>query len=180
MVQESLISRLAAGDESAAGECIARYGPLLRSLARRYFWCDADADDAVQDILVSVWRSAARFNPSVAGETTFVAMIARRRLIDRRRALRPWEPLGEDWDVLDGPGAEQPSGAGLESREEASRALTLMGRLSEGQQHALRLASMGLTHSEVSRSTGQRLGTAKTNLRRGMIRLRRLAEEVPA
>ncbi len=179
MVRGGLMARLAAGESGAARECVERFGPLLRSLARRFFVCDADAEDAVQDILVSVWRSAGRYDPRIAGETTFVAMIARRRLIDRRRVTRSWEALGEDSDPRGPVNREDTSQRErIEAREELSRAEALMSRLSESQQHALRLASLGLTHSEVSRSTGQRLGTAKTNLRRGMIRLRRLAEEV--
>lgn len=178
MVRGGLMARLAAGEPAAARECVERFGPLLHSLARRFLVCPADAEDAVQDILVSVWRSAGRYDPRVAGETTFVAMIARRRLIDRRRVTRLWEHLSEDSDPR-GPAGHEGASARerIEAREEVSRAFALMSRLSEGQQNALRLASMGLTHSEVSRATGQRLGTAKTNLRRGMIRLRRMVEE---
>ena len=58
-------------------------GGLVWSLARKFLRSHADAEDAVQEIFVDVWRSAARFDPAIASETTFVAMIARRRLIDR-------------------------------------------------------------------------------------------------
>ena len=65
--------------------CMDRFGGLVWSLARRVTRSTAEADDAVQEIFVDLWRSASRFDPSIANETTFVAMIARRRLIDRGR-----------------------------------------------------------------------------------------------
>ncbi|HEY1068798.1 MAG TPA: sigma-70 family RNA polymerase sigma factor, partial [Pirellulales bacterium] len=80
-----LLPRVAAGQPSAVDECLARYGGLVWSLARRHTNNTSDAEDAVQEIFIDLWRSAARFNPQAASEATFVAMIARRRLIDRRR-----------------------------------------------------------------------------------------------
>src|SRR5436190_14026687 len=78
-----LLGRVAAGDEAAVRECLARYGGLVWSIARRFE--PSDAEDAVQEIFLDLWKSAARFDRAVASETAFVAMIARRRLIDRRR-----------------------------------------------------------------------------------------------
>src|SRR5678816_3425476 len=81
----SLLGRVAAGVPGAVDECIARYGGLVWTLARRFSSNSADAEDATQEIFLDLWRSAARFDPIAASETTFVALIARRRLIDRRR-----------------------------------------------------------------------------------------------
>ena len=58
---------------------------------------EADAEEAVQEIFLELWEKAARFDPAVAGEVTFVSMIARRRLIDRRRKLDN-EPIAEALD----------------------------------------------------------------------------------
>ena len=85
--QDTLIGRLAAGESGAPAECMERFGGLVWALARRFSTNSADAEDAVQEIFSSLWQNADRFDPSIASETTFVGMIARRRLIDRRRGF---------------------------------------------------------------------------------------------
>ncbi|MBX9623103.1 MAG: sigma-70 family RNA polymerase sigma factor, partial [Gemmataceae bacterium] len=95
---EPVLPRVAVGDPAAVRECIARYGPLVWGLARRLVPNPADAEDAAQDVFISLWQSAGRYDPAQAAEVTFVAMIARRRLIDRRRRARrhpPPDPLPE-------------------------------------------------------------------------------------
>src|SRR5215813_5986353 len=82
----ALLARVASGDRGAVRDCIARYGGLVWSIARRFE--GADAEDAVQEIFLDLWKSAARFDPRIASESAFVAMITRRRLIDRRRTRR--------------------------------------------------------------------------------------------
>ena len=71
----ALLPRVAQGDRAALNECIQRYGSLVWSLARRASPSASDAEDAVQEIFVEVWKSASRFDPRIAGESTFVAMI---------------------------------------------------------------------------------------------------------
>src|SRR5262252_1163156 len=94
---DSLLARVGAGDASAVRECLQRFGGLVWSLARRFSSSPSDAEDAVQEIFVDLWRSAKKYDPRAASEATFVAMIARRRLIDRLRSRqrRKEEPLGE-------------------------------------------------------------------------------------
>ena len=90
----SILERVARGDPGAPAACIERFRGLVWSLARRLCANASDAEDAVQEIFIDVWKSASRFDPAIASETTFVAMIARRRLIDRgrRRMRRPEVP----------------------------------------------------------------------------------------
>src|SRR4051794_24108813 len=93
-----LLSRVASGDRAAIRETIQQYGGLVWSLARRGSVSQEDAEDAVQEIFTDVWRSAARFDVRSGTEATFIATIARRRLIDRRRSRhrRPeTDPLSE-------------------------------------------------------------------------------------
>lgn len=167
-----LLPKIAAGNAAAVQECIDRYGGLVWSLARRFTGTEADAEDATQDIFLDLWKSADRFNPDVASETTFVAMIARRRLIDRRRreSRQPTrEAIFED--SLD-------SGADHENAdlgEEAAVAVKALTKLSEDQQKVLRLSIFhGLTHERIAEATGMPLGTVKTHARRGLIKLRDL------
>ncbi|MFM9180194.1 MAG: RNA polymerase sigma factor [Phycisphaerales bacterium] len=171
----SILHMVARGDSGAMQACMDRFGGLVWSLARRVTRSTAEADDAVQEIFVDLWRSSSRFDPSIANETTFVAMIARRRLIDRgrRRQRRP--------DAATLPDAVQPAAPALpdpaERREEVGRATAAFEQLRPEQQRVLQLAIYhGRSHEEISRATGLPLGTVKTHARRGLIRLRQILE----
>ena len=65
-MQDSLLPRIASGDQSAVPECISRYGGLIWTLARRRLASREDAEDVVQEVFVDLWRSADRFAPQVA------------------------------------------------------------------------------------------------------------------
>lgn len=167
----SVLQRVAAGDPAAVRECLDRFGALVWSLARRL--TPSDAEDAVQDVFISLWKSAGRFDPAVASETTFVAMVARRRLIDRARAIgrqtRP-EALSESAPAPD----RAPQ---LELGDEAAIAAGAIESLSAEQQKVLRLSiGQGLSHEQVAQSTGLPLGTVKTHIRRGLMKVRELLE----
>lgn len=168
----SLLHRVAAGDRSAVRECLTRYGGLVWSLARRSTPNQADAEDAVQEIFVDLWQSAARFDPSVASEPTFIAMIARRRLIDRarrRQRRRDTETLQVEMIPVDQPRPE----LGIEAQQ-AARALS---QLRPEQREVLLLTTChGLSHEEVANQTGMPLGTVKAHARRGLIRVREVLD----
>ncbi len=169
----TLLERIARGDESAVRASLEAYSPLVWSLARRMCRDHADAEDAVQDIFIDIWKSAKRFDGSVASEPTFVSMIARRRLIDRlRRSGRRLDPGALPEGDVESGRAETPV-LPAELAEDAQRALEAMKSLSEDQQQVLRLAIMqGRTHVEIAEITGLPLGTVKTHARRGLIRIR--------
>ncbi len=82
---QTILQRVAAGDSSAVDDCLAQYGALVWSLARRHSPNYSDAEDAVQEAFLGIWQGAGRFDPEKGSETTFITMIVRRRLIDRRR-----------------------------------------------------------------------------------------------
>jgi RNA polymerase sigma-70 factor (ECF subfamily) len=65
---EPLLPRIAAGDERAVRECVARYGSLVWSLVRRWSPNPQEAEDAVQDVFIDIWRTASRFDASRATE----------------------------------------------------------------------------------------------------------------
>lgn len=154
-------------------ECIDRFGGLVWSLARRMTYSEPEADDAVQDIFVEVWKNAGRYDSSVASETAFVAMIARRRLIDRGRKRNRQldrQPLPESV-----PGVADDFAGRASMTEEARRAAAAIELLSAEQQRVLRLSIFqGLSHEKIASSTGLPMGTVKTHARRGLLRLREL------
>src|SRR5512133_2795665 len=87
-MSESILDRVARGDQKAVRQCIDEFGGLVWAIARRMTRSRADAEDAVQEIFIDVWRSAARFDAAQGSEKVFVTTIARRRLIDRIRRGR--------------------------------------------------------------------------------------------
>ena len=178
--QPSLLQRIARGDRSAASECIATYSGLVWSLARKQLTNEADTEDAVQDIFIQLWRQADRFDPGVAGEATFVSMLARRRLVDRyRKAQR--EPRQADLDDNDAQLNAQMYQSGLcedgrqtlERSVEVSRVLALIDTLEPKQREIIHLSSwLGLSHGDIATRTGLPLGTVKSHLRRGLMKVR--------
>lgn len=175
---EDLLPAVASGDASAVKACLDRYGALVWSLARRTCRSGTDAEDAVQEIFISIWKNAARFDPERGSEVTFIATIARRRLIDRMRQAgrRPTEaPIeaGGGASVSDD-GVSAPS----EMREEVRIASKALSELSEDQRRVLQMSiGHGLSHEKIAEATGIPLGTVKTHIRRGLIRVRSLLEE---
>ena len=167
-----LLARVAEGDEDAVRAVIARYGNLIWSLARRFD--PADAEDAVQEIFLDLWRSAVRFDPAVASEVTFVAMIARRRLIDRRRT-RARRPEASELE----PGlAIADSASAPDVDVDAARAARALDQLRPEQRQVLVLAiGHGLSHGEIAQRTGLPLGTVKSHARRGLLSMRALLGE---
>ncbi len=155
-----------------------RYGGLVWSLARRFLYSSNEAEDAVQEIFLDLWKHAGRFDPNVAAEATYVAMIARRRLIDRvrKRTRRGNRPVQLDEEAINSPAREGTDTGSL--TEDAQRAAVALERLSPQQQRVLRLSIMhGLSHEKIAAATDLPLGTVKTHARRGLIRVRQLLAE---
>ncbi|HMP08002.1 MAG TPA: sigma-70 family RNA polymerase sigma factor [Lacipirellulaceae bacterium] len=170
----SLLGRVAAGDGGAVEECLSQYGPLVWSIARRLGANPSDAEDAVQEVFVELWRVAGRFDAAIASEATFIATIARRRLIDRRRRQQR-QPATGGWADYE-PAAPAASPVDwLQICDEAALARRKMRELSADQQRVLSLAiEDGCTQSEIADRLDLPLGTVKAHARRGLIRLREL------
>ena len=174
---QSILERIAAGDESAVKQCMDSYGSLVWSLARRWTQSAADAEDATQEIFLEVWKSADRYEAGRGSEAVFITTIARRRLIDRLRAsgrrpqtveydeeqFRSWEPEQADAGAVAVEAAE--ARRALEQLRPDQREILLMGVVAN------------MTHSEIAAATGKPLGTVKTQMRRGLQKVRALIEE---
>lgn len=153
------------------------YGGLVWSLARRYSESAADAEDATQEIFLEIWKSAGRYDPAMGKESTFIATIARRRLIDRIRAASRRPPTMEydETTTIDPASTGQHAG---DVAADIGMAQQALAKLSRDQREILLLGIVeGLSHSEIATATGKPLGTVKTQMRRGLIRLRTLLEE---
>lgn len=152
-------------------ECLLRYRPGVWALARRSSSSLADAEDAVQDVFLDLWRSAGRFDPARGSEEVFVRVLARRRLVDRARARRR-QPASEaftDATELTIPDrALDPERAS----ELASAEAALAGLRPVERRLVVMALGDGLSHAEIARATGLALGTVKSHIRRALIRLR--------
>lgn len=165
-----LLHRVSAGDQAAMQECIARFGGLIWSLARRIGLPESEAEDVVHEVFVEIWKNGHKYDASIASETAFVATIARRRMIDRRRRIGR-QPIKAT--LTDDAGSPAPSPDAPALSEEARRAARAFAQLTNDQQRVLRLSVYeGLSHELISRATGMPLGTVKTHARRGLMRLR--------
>lgn len=168
---ESTLKRIAAGDRLAVEECLDTYGGLVWSIARNLLRNKDEAEDAVQEIFVDVWKNAGRYDESQASETTFIAMIARRRVIDRiRRSTRRISADSLD-DVLVEPSTR--ADKDLQMSVEANQAAEAMRTLRPEQQQVLRLSIVqGMSHQEIADALSMPLGTVKTHARRGLAAVR--------
>ena len=167
-----MLPRIAAGDKTAVDECLQRYSGLIWSLARRRCADVQLAEDAVQNIFLHLWKVAGTFDESIATETTFIAMVARRRLIDfQRKQMAKKDFVHCEFDHLQMNSVDPL--IGLEINEEAARAKELLNQLPKDQQTVIRLSVFdGLSHSKISDRTGLKLGTVKTHIRRGLTKIR--------
>ena len=171
-LNQDILPRVATGDPAAISTCLDRYGNLVWSLARRSLSDRQAAEDAVQEIFLKLWEVAGRFNPEIASETTFVAMIARRKLIDINRKKVVASTSDVEFDEF----SARPSDVvvDLEIKDEAAKAKELLSQLPEDQQTVIKLNIFdGLSHARIAEATGLSLGTVKTHIRRGILKLRR-------
>jgi RNA polymerase sigma-70 factor (ECF subfamily) len=168
----ALLSKAADGDEGAFRIFYDRtsaklFGIILRILIER-----GEAEDILQEVYVTVWRKAAEFDASRASPVTWVATIARNRAIDRLRARgsRPSAPLDEAMDVRDDrPGAD----ALIDTANDAARVQSALAQLEP--RHAASIRSCyfeGVTYEALAAREGIPIGTLKSWVRRGMMRMR--------
>jgi RNA polymerase sigma-70 factor (ECF subfamily) len=162
----ALLTRITAGDGPALGEFYDLFAGLVNALALRILRDAADAEDVVQEVFVQVWRQAGRFDALRGSPEAWLCTIARTRALDRlrRRAARREEPEAEDAGHVDAPRSE-----------ETLAVRKALGTLPPEQRRALELAYFeGLSQTEIATRLGAPLGTVKTRMRTGMLRLREL------
>ena len=146
------------------------------SIVLRWVRNSWDAEDITQEIFLELWKHAGRYDPKAGSEQVFVSTIARRRLIDRLRA-QGRRPTTEEFDEerqFDDHGKTTDFGSVAVDVDIAARAIE---SLDEGQREILTMGVVaGMTHAEIAEATGKPLGTVKTQIRRGLIKVRELMD----
>lgn len=139
---ENLLARIAAGEQAALTRLVERHGRGLRLFASRYLGNAADAEDVAQDVFVSVWKHAGRYDPGKGRATTWLYRIAANRCIDLRRwrGLRIFIGLDE---APEQPAPEPQADIGLGARQELAMVRDGLSRLPERQRMALLLRAAG-------------------------------------
>lgn len=164
---EPILVRVARGDADGVRACLDRYGALVWSIAKKAGDDIAAIEDVVQEVFIDVWKSAERFDPEKGSETTFIATIARRRVIDRRRRAgrAPVQEVIEDSTAsVDDAGFAQ-----VDLGDEARHAREALSELKPDQRRVILMSVVeGLTHPEIASATGIPLGTIKSHIRRGL------------
>ncbi|HET7856776.1 MAG TPA: sigma-70 family RNA polymerase sigma factor [Gaiellaceae bacterium] len=172
---EALLADAARSDEQALATLYDRYGRVAYGLALRVLRDPALAEDAVQEAFLQVWRSADRFAPERAKASTWILTFVHRRAVDlvRREERRRTEPA-DAAPAPAGPGADEES----ERRSKREVVQDALRRLPAEQREAIELAYYGgYTQSELAERLGQPLGTIKSRMFTGLMRLRTLLAE---
>jgi RNA polymerase sigma-70 factor, ECF subfamily len=169
-----LIRAVARGDESALAACYDRYRVILFSLALRILHDRQEAEDVLQDVFMQVWRKAGDFDESRGRAFTWLVTIARSRALDRLRGAGSRARLQTEAAELPGSDEVDPVTEAQRS-EEGELVRQALAQLSLDQQKALYLAYFeGLTQTEIADRLQAPLGTVKTRMRSGLLKLRDL------
>jgi RNA polymerase sigma-70 factor (ECF subfamily) len=168
------LERMARGDHDALAELYDRYGRLLYSLALRILRDTGDAEDVVQDVFSQAWRQASRYESTRGNVVAWLMNLTRSRAIDRVRSRRARpQPAAGDVRAIDVPDMTEPVDEQLEVSSRAALIRAAVDELSVLQRVAIELAFyQGLTHVDIAERLELPLGTVKTRIRQGLMKLK--------
>ncbi|MFE0421200.1 ECF RNA polymerase sigma factor SigK [Streptomyces sp. NPDC058953] len=170
---EELVGQVALGDEKAfAGVYDATAGRVL-GVARAVLRDRAQSEEVAQEVLVEVWRTATRYRPERGTALNWILTLAHRRAVDRVRSVEAAAARDHKAALLDRTPEYDEVAEQVEVRLEREQVRRCLRTLTEIQRQAVTLAYYrGLTYRQVADALKLPLGTAKTRLRDGLIRMR--------
>lgn len=175
---EALMQAIQAGDSAAFELLYDRYSPILYPLCLRILRKPCDAQPVLLDVFWELWRNREKFNPDRGSVRSYFTTLARSRSIDQVRAAgRQKQHYQQARDERRGELEQQQSIIGPERQaiaaEEGQQLHAALENLTHAQRESLQLAYFeGLTHQEIAERTDTPLGTVKTHIRQGLIKLR--------
>lgn len=172
---QTLIARIEARDADALARLYDRHAARLLGLAERILGGGGEAEEVVQEVFLYVWRAAASFDPARGSALAWLLVATRSRAIDRLRARRPASSRGElrRLDEVRESAAPEDVERDSASRQWEAVCRAAIRELPDEQRRVLELAYFeGLTHVEIAEKTATPLGTVKTRVRLGLMKLR--------
>jgi RNA polymerase sigma-70 factor, ECF subfamily len=168
-----LLRRSARGDEAAFAALYDATAPRLFGLVLRVVRDHAMSEEVTQEVYLDVWRQSARFDPGRGSAMSWLMTIAHRTAVDRVRASEASRRRDDAHAVTSREVEFDTTAESAQASLEAQRVRRALTTLTDAQRHAVELAYLGgYTHTEVARLLDLPLGTAKTRIRDGLIRLR--------
>ncbi|SDK83638.1 RNA polymerase sigma-70 factor, ECF subfamily [Lentzea albidocapillata subsp. violacea] len=170
---EDLLLRVARGDETAFEQLYDQVSGMVFGLARRVLRDQAQSEEVFQEVMLEVWRTASRFDPDRGKATTWILTMTHRRAVDRVRSAQAAANRDERVAQM---GVTTPFDEVVEQvteRLEQRKVRRCLSSLTDLQRESVLLAYyQGYSYPEVSSLLGVPLGTVKTRMRDGLIRLR--------
>jgi RNA polymerase sigma-70 factor (ECF subfamily) len=171
-----LLGGIAAGDRSALAALYQRTSAKLYGICTRILPSEDDAQEVLQDVFLTVWRKADRYDEARASPITWLAVMARNKAIDRLRARRE---VADGLDAAAEIADDAPSALDvIEQGEDRARLARCLDQLDPNQGAMIRAAFLdGATYAELAARETVPLGTMKSWIRRGLLRLRSCLEQ---
>ena len=171
-----LLNSVARGDRSALATLYDRTSSKLYGICLRLLGSDAEAEEALQDAYLTVWRRADSFDPAKASAVTWMGVVARNKAIDRlRKRTLPTDTIDAAAEVAD----ESPTAFEVvQQSQDSARLAGCLDELEERSRSMIRAAFLeGASYPDLAQREGVPLGTMKSWIRRGLLRLRGCLEQ---
>jgi RNA polymerase sigma-70 factor (ECF subfamily) len=170
---EQRLARIGAGDKQAFAELYDATAPRVFGLIRRLLVDPAQAEEVTQEVYLEIWQTASRYRPERGSAISWMLTMAHRRAVDRIRASQASRDRDAKVGIREYDREYDAVAEHVELSVEGQRVKRALAGLTELQRQAVELAYFGgLSHSEIAARLHVPLGTVKTRIRDGMIRLR--------
>lgn len=170
---EDRLARIAAGDKRAFAALYDATASRIYGLVRRLLIDPAQSEEVTQEIYLEIWQTAGRYKPERGSAMSWMLTMAHRRAVDRVRASQSSRERDSKIGIRDYDREYDQVAEHVEITIEGERVKRALDGLTELQRQAVELAYYGgLSHSEISAELHVPVGTVKTRIRDGMIRLR--------
>lgn len=169
----ALLAAVARGDQDAFAVLYDRFAGVVYGVVRRTLRDPAQSEEVAQEVLVELWRTANRYDPSRGGVSTWILTLAHRRAVDRVRSEQSRRNRTERLAATDHHRDHDEVAEQVALHLEHEQVRAALDTLTPLQREAVELAYYrGYTYREVAEQLGAPLGTIKTRMRDGLIRLR--------
>jgi RNA polymerase sigma-70 factor, ECF subfamily len=170
---DSLLAYVARGDQGAFEQVYDRLAGPVYGLIRKVLKDPAQSEEVAQEVLLEVWRNASRFDPAKGGGITWVMMIAHRRAIDRVRSASAEAQRDQKSAIAEAAISPDEVAEAVEANLDRERVRRCLHSLTDLQRESITLAYYGgYTYRQVASLLNVALGTIKTRIRDGLIRMR--------